>query len=113
MGGGLSIYTFLGTYKTLGPPVRRDDGKWIVRDICFASAAIALGHALSAIEKFNDPERKVRLTYVFEPSDTFERDYGKFANGDAIPIKRFLDSFFALYHIAKTRTRKVVDEEQK
>jgi hypothetical protein len=112
MGGGISMYTFLGTYKTLGRPICRGDGKWIVRDICFASAAIAFGHALAAIEKYDDPERKVRVAYVFEASDTFERDFEKFERGEVVPIRRFLDSFFALYHIAKSRTRKVVDEEQ-
>jgi hypothetical protein len=111
MGGGMTMYQFLGTYKTLGKPIRREDGKWIVRDICFASAAIALGEVFYAIEKFDDPERKVRLAYLFKPSDSFELAYKKFEQGDVVPIRRFLDSFFALYHLAKSRTRKVVDEE--
>jgi hypothetical protein len=103
VGGGISLYTFLGTYKTLGPPVRRDDGKWIVRDICFASAAIALGECFAAIEDYDDPERRVRVAYVFEGGDSFETIYEYFERGEVVPIRKFLDSFFALYHIAKSR----------
>jgi hypothetical protein len=103
--GGISLYTFLGTYKTLGLPVRREDGKWIVRDICFASAAIALGEHFVGIESFSDPEHRVRNSYVFEGGDSFQKIYEYFGRGEVVPIRNFLDSFFALYHIAKSRTR--------
>jgi hypothetical protein len=106
MSGGINTYRVLSGYKTFGRPIRRDDGKWLVRDICAASSAIALGHTLAGIEDFTDLEHKVRVTWVFEASDTFEADYERFAMGDPIPIRKFLDSFFALYHIAKSRPGK-------
>jgi hypothetical protein len=104
--GGISVYRILSGYKSFGKPVRRDDGRWLVRDICAASSAIALGHTLAGIEEYTDPEHKVRVTWVFEASATFEADYERFERGESVPIRRFLDSFFALYHIAKSRPGK-------
>ena len=47
--GGISTYRILRGYQSLGRPVRRADGRWMVRDIYAASSAIALGHALTGI----------------------------------------------------------------
>lgn len=105
MSGGISTYKILREYQSLGRPIRRADGRWMVRDICAASAAIALGHALAGIEDYGDPERRVRVVWVFERDDTFEADYSRFEIGEPIPIRKFLDSFFALQHIARTRPR--------
>jgi hypothetical protein len=103
--GGISTYRILRGYQSLGRPIRRADGRWMVRDICAASSAIALGHALTGIEDYADPERRVRVVWVFEADDTFEADYNRFEIGEPIPIRKFLDSFFALQHISRTRPR--------
>ena len=105
MSGGIGTYKILREYQSLGRPIRRADGRWMVRDICAASAAIALGHALAGIEDFGDPERRVRVVWVFEGDDTFEADYNRFEIGEPVPIRKFLDSFFALQHIARSRPR--------
>jgi hypothetical protein len=103
MSGGISTYRILREYQSLGRPIRRADGRWMVRDICAASSAIALGHALIEIEDYTDPECRVRVVWVFEEDDTFEADYNHFEKGEPVPIRKFLDSFFALQHIARTR----------
>jgi hypothetical protein len=87
--GGISTYRILREYQSLGRPIRRADGRWMVRDICAASAAIAFGHALAGIEDYADPERRVRVVWVFEGDETFEADYNRFEIGDvAISLER-------------------------
>ena len=103
MSGGVTTYRILSNYKRFTRPICRDDGKWVLRDVCSASFAVANGHALSAIEDHFDHESRTGVAFIFEPSDTFELTYDRFLRGDPVPIKKFLDSFFSLEHLSKSR----------
>jgi hypothetical protein len=101
--GGVTTYRILSNYKRSARPVCRDDGKWVLRDVCSASFAVAHGQILSAIEDYREQESRKGVAFIFEPSEMFEATYDRFLRGDSVPVREFLDSFFSLEHLSKSR----------
>jgi hypothetical protein len=84
-------------------PVRRSDGRWILKDVCAAACAVALDHALVGLE--NDPDRNDRFVFVFEHDATFEADFFRFTADQPVRIQTFIDAFFSLKFLLRARSR--------
>jgi hypothetical protein len=79
-------------FKPYRRPIQARDGSWWVTDLYAAAFVHALGHELVRIE----PTAHGRSAFVFGINNAFEADYNSFADGEAISIRRFLDS---VYHL--------------
>lgn len=84
-------------------PIRRSDGRWILKDVCAAACAVALDHILVGLE--NDADRKDRFVFVFEHDATFEADFFRFTGDQPIRIQTFIDAFFSVKFLLRSRSR--------
>jgi hypothetical protein len=84
-------------------PMRRSDGRWILKDVCAAAFAVATDHVLVGLE--NDLDRRDRFVFIFENDPTFEADFFRFTGDQPIRVQTFIDAFFSLKFFLRSRSR--------
>jgi hypothetical protein len=89
--------------RTSERPVQRSDGRWAVKDVCAAAFAVACDHVLVGLE--NDPVDNTRFIFVFDRDTTFDADFQRFTANQPIPVQTFIDAFFSLKFLLRSRSR--------
>ena len=84
-------------------PVRRSDGRWILKDVCAAAFAVAQDEVLIGIE--DHPTNNNCFVFVFQPSPSFEATFDRFMANHPVPVQHYTDSFFAIKHLLCVRSR--------
>jgi hypothetical protein len=84
-------------------PVRRSDGRWILKDLCAAAFAVAMDEVLTGIE--NHPAQNNCFVFVFQSSPSFEATFDRFMSNHPVPVLHYTDSFFAIKHLLRAKSR--------
>jgi hypothetical protein len=84
-------------------PVQMADGNWVVEDVCFASFCVAMDEVLIRID--NHPVKSSWFAFVFQPSSSFEATFDRFMANHPVPVLDYTDSFFAIKHLLRARSR--------
>jgi hypothetical protein len=82
-------------YKNYRVPLQKADGNWLVSDLYAAAFLHAVGHHVIGVEN-EVYDALSRTTFLFADSGVLSDDYQRFAAGEAIGVRKFLDSVYAL-----------------